>query len=320
MLIVRQVAQPKLSCRLRQHWIALASQSLSSIQRSTAIVHLAWSQDVLRLDVRGDAAVGGDLGELGLHLRRVVAHRLRGGDDLGEVDGDDRQARGLQQLLAEPHRLEGAGARADRADPRVLQAAHDAADAHEAVEIGGEFLAVDVGGVAGRVGERDAVLVEIVGDRELAAEGVAAAGDVDLVDLVVARLQQDRHAELRLVDELHDRDFVAEVRQADDQAVDRVAISAEMRGVEAGVVARLHRAVLGRFDRQDGVADAELFELGGELSARFDRRRAVEELAAADDEPERDRSQISLGHSLTPRDWQAARRRTRRRPPLCFSR
>ena len=41
-LIVRQVAQPKLSCRLRQHWMALASQSFSSIHRSTAIVHFAW--------------------------------------------------------------------------------------------------------------------------------------------------------------------------------------------------------------------------------------------------------------------------------------
>ena len=286
MLIVRQVAQPKLSCRLRQHWIALASQSLSSIQRSTAIVHLAWRRIFSGLMCAGDAAVGGDLGELGLHLRRVVAHRMGGADDLGEVDGDHRQTRGLQQLLAEPHRLEGAGARADRTDPRVLQAAHDAADAHEAVEIGGEFLAVDVAGVAGRVGERDAVLVEIVGDRELAAEGVAAAGDVDLVDLVIARLKQDRHVELRLADELHDRDFVAEVRQADDQAVDRVALLAKMRGVEAAVVARLHRAVLCRFDRQDAVADAELFELGDELSARFDRRRAVEELAAADNQPQ----------------------------------
>ena len=59
----------------------------------------------------------------------------------------------------------------------------------EPVEIGGEFLAVDVAGVARRVGERHAILIEIVGDRELAAEGVPAAGEVDLVDFVVAGLQ-----------------------------------------------------------------------------------------------------------------------------------
>jgi hypothetical protein len=35
------VAQPKLSCRLRQHCMALASHSFSSIQRSTAMLHLA---------------------------------------------------------------------------------------------------------------------------------------------------------------------------------------------------------------------------------------------------------------------------------------
>ena len=41
MLMVTQVAQPKLSCKLRQHCMALASHSFSSIQRSTASVHLA---------------------------------------------------------------------------------------------------------------------------------------------------------------------------------------------------------------------------------------------------------------------------------------
>ena len=49
---------------------------------------------------------------------------------------------------------------------------------------------------------------------------------------------------------------------------------AKMLGVAAAVVARLHRAVLRRLERQDGVADAELVELGDELPARFERRRA----------------------------------------------
>ena len=73
--------------------------------------------------------------------------------------------------------------------------AHRPADAPEALEVGREFRAVDVHRVAGRVGEGDAVLVEVVGDRDLSAEGVAAAVDVDLVDLVVAGLDEHRHAE-----------------------------------------------------------------------------------------------------------------------------
>ena len=39
--IDRQVAQPKLSCSDRQHWMAEASQSFSAIHSSTAIDHLA---------------------------------------------------------------------------------------------------------------------------------------------------------------------------------------------------------------------------------------------------------------------------------------
>ena len=109
--------------------------------------------DVLLPDVRRDAPVAGDLVELRLDFRRVAVDRLRGAEDLGEVDGDDGDARSLQDLLAEAHRLEGAGARADAADARVLQALDGAADAREAVEVGGEFVAGDVGGVRRRVGE-----------------------------------------------------------------------------------------------------------------------------------------------------------------------
>ena len=41
MLIVKQVAQPKLYCSERQHWMAEASHSFSAIQRSTVKDHLA---------------------------------------------------------------------------------------------------------------------------------------------------------------------------------------------------------------------------------------------------------------------------------------
>ena len=98
-------------------------------------------------------------------------------------------------------------------DPmRALEAADDPADPDKPVEVGREFLAADVAGVAGRIGERNAVLVEIICDGELAAESVPAALDVDLVDFVIARLQEDRDAKARLVDEFGNRDLVAEVR------------------------------------------------------------------------------------------------------------
>jgi hypothetical protein len=51
---------------------------------------------------------------------------------------------------------------------------------------------------------------------------------------------------------------------------------------------RFDRAVVRLVDRQDVVADAELVELGDDVAARVERQRAVEELAAADDQAERD--------------------------------
>ena len=188
-----------------------------------------------RLDVRGDAAVGGDLGELGLHLRRVVAHARGRRAMISErstvttVRPEACSSFSLKRIVwkapvrapIEPIR---AFFRPRTTRQTRTKRSRSAANSSPSTSRG----------VAGRVGERDAVLVEIVGDRELAAEGVAAAGDVDLVDLVVARLQQDRHVELRRVDELHDGDFVAEVRQADDQAVDRVALLRENARRSAG--------------------------------------------------------------------------------------
>ena len=66
--MVRQVAQPKLSCSERQHWIAEASHSFSSIQRLTASVHFACFTIWSRGDVGGDRAVAFDATELLLEV------------------------------------------------------------------------------------------------------------------------------------------------------------------------------------------------------------------------------------------------------------
>ncbi len=160
------------------------------------------------------------------------------------------------------------------ADTGAFQSTHDAADTHETIEVRSELLSVDVAGVARRVGEGDVILIEVVGDRKFAAESVAAAGKVDLVDLIVAGLQQNRDAEPRLADKLHDRDFVAEIRQANDEAVDRFALGAEMFGVAPRVLARLHGAVFCRVERQDAESDAQLLKLRDQLLTRLQRRRA----------------------------------------------
>jgi hypothetical protein len=154
--------------------------------------------------------------------------------------------------------------------------------------------------VACRIGEAHAVLVEVVGDRDLAAKRVTPAVNVHLVDLVIAGLKQDRNVEPRLVDKLGDRNLVPEIRQADDQPVDRVALFAKMFCIEAGVLPRLHRAVLRRLQRKDAVADIEAIELSDEFPARLQRRRRVEELPAAHDQAEFDGTKIAFAHSRKP--------------------
>ena len=54
-------------------------------------------------------------------------------------------------------------------------------------------------------------LVEVVGDREFAAKRVTSAMDVDLVDLVIAGLKQDRNIQPRLGHKLGNCDLVAEI-------------------------------------------------------------------------------------------------------------
>ena len=277
--------------------------------------------DVLLLDVRRDAAVAGDLVELRLDFRRVAVDRLRSTEDFREIDGNDGNARSLQDLLAEAHRLEGAGTCADAADARVLQALDGAADAREAVEVGGELVAGDVGGMRRRVGEVDAVLVEVVAHRELAAERVAPAAQVDLVEFVVRRLHEHRHIELRPLDRFDDGDLVAEVGQEDDEAVDIVAVLVEQLHVLAHVFLGLDGAVVRRVDRQDVIADAELVELGDDVAPRVERQRAVEELAAGDDQAERDFLVKHL-HCVSPlRTGRAIPRRPayRTEPALAFN-
>ena len=182
----------------------------------------------------------------------------------------------------------------------MLEAADDAADPDEPVEVGRELGAVDVAGMAGRVGEGDAVLVEIVGDGELAAEGVPAALDVDFIDFVVARLQQNGNVQARFVDEFGNRDLVAEIRQANDEAVDGNALVAKEGRILARVVTGLNRAVLGCVDRQDLGHDIQPLELPQQLRTGLKGWRAVEKLPAADHQSEFDRAKIALCHGLRP--------------------
>jgi len=160
--------------------MALASQSFSSIQRFTARVHLACRtifSGLMYEGIRPKAAISSSFPSTsGASSASALAAKM----DFRQINRHHRQTGRLKQLLAEAHGLECASPGPDRADPRALQAAHDPANPHEPVQVGGELGAVDVAGMSRRIGPRHAILIEIVGDRDLAAESVPATLDVDL--------------------------------------------------------------------------------------------------------------------------------------------
>ena len=182
----------------------------------------------------------------------------------------------------------------------------------------GKFLPADVACMACRIGEAHAVLVEVVGDREFAAKRVTPAVDVDLVDLVIAGLKQDRDVQPRFIDKLGDRDLVAEIRQANDQPVNRLTLLAKMPCIKAPVLARLHCPVLRRIQRKDAVADVEAIEVSDKFLARLERGRSIEELAAAHDQSELDGTKIAFAHCR--KALRSARRRAEPRLSRAFPR
>ena len=230
-----------------------------------------------------------DLLELGRHAGVVVGQAGDAAKDLGEVKGLDGDAALLQQLLAEAHGVECLRACANGSDAGVLEAAYDTADGPKAGQVGAEFLALRVGRV--RLGERvlDAVLLEIVAVRHLAAERVATVLDRHVLGVVGECLEQDGHVEFGPAQGVGDGAFVAEVGQRDQHAVDLVAVGAEEVGAAAGFLDALDGPVARLFGREGDDVDAlfgQHLEHGG--AARVAQVRG-KEAAVADDQPQRER-------------------------------
>ena len=110
--------------------------------------------------------------------------------------------------------------------------------------------------MAGRLGKRNAILIEVVGDRDLSAERIAALANADLVNLVIGGLQQDRQVQFRAVDQFGNRNLIAKVGQTDHHPVNLITVLAEESRIDFRVRNTLHRAIRRRFKRQDQRFDA----------------------------------------------------------------
>ena len=134
-----------------------------------------------------------------------------------------------------------------------------------------------------QVGEREgiAVLAQVVADRDFAAEGIAPPLDRELIQVVRVRLHQDRHVEPGELDRVGHALLVAEVGQADQDAVDAAGVVAEEFSAALGVVPRLHAAELGRILVQHHGLDVHLGKQRQDILPRLRHQLVGEKVAVA---------------------------------------
>src|SRR5437867_4256913 len=89
-------------------------------------------------------------------------------------------------------------------------------------------------------------LEEIVADGNLPAERITPSRDMEAIEIVRIALNQHGHVELRQLQGFRDSTFIAEIREHDENAQQRVAMPAKQRGALARIGEGLHAAELRR--------------------------------------------------------------------------
>ena len=95
----------------------------------------------------------------------------------------------------------------------MSETVYNAADACELVEVLSQHRGVDRISMESGVSERNTVLIEVVANGNLAAEGIPAVVEVHLVVAVIASLHEYRHIQVSFLDGIDDADLETEVRK-----------------------------------------------------------------------------------------------------------
>ena len=227
--------------------------------------------------------------DLGLDAGVVGAQPLDPAVDVRQVQRLDRDAAALQQLLAEAHGVEGRRPRAQEADAQAAQAAHHPADRPEALQVSAKRRAFRVHGVPRGQAVFDAVLVQVVAGRHLAAERVAPPVQVHLGHVVVEGVDQHRHVQRGPAQRVGDGPLVAEVGQRHQHAVDAVTVLLEEVGAALRVVEALDAAIGRLLGRKGYHVEAFLRQHLQHGLASALTEMAGEKAAVADDEAKGDR-------------------------------
>ena len=243
--------------------------------------------DELRLRHARRRRIARDVGKLRPHGRIIAGDRGGLRDELRQIDRGDADPVPLQDLLAVAHGVERARAGSDGAEPHASHPFHHPADAEKVGEIGGEARAGDRRHVAAGERKANAGLHEIVADRNLAAEGIPAAGHAELAEVVGRALHEHRHVESRELERVGHPLLVAEVGEHHQHAVDRVPMAAKKVGADAGLRMGLDAAELRLLGRDHHRRHAPGLEQGKHLAACLADQLIGKEIAVADDDAER---------------------------------
>jgi hypothetical protein len=155
-------------------------------------------------------------------------------------------------------------------------------------------------------GERvaDAVLLQVVAGRHLAAEAVAPVLDRHQRRRVWRRLHQDRHVQVGHPERVRNAPLVAEVGQRHDDAVDRVPVPPEEVGARPRLGPRLDGAVLRVVRPEHDDFDPRLLQDGAHLLAAGLGQVIGEEAPVADDQSDGHKNLTDFRLSaLGPRLW-----------------
>ena len=190
----------------------------------------------------GHLRIGVDILQLGKQSRIVVGNLLCCKQDLRKVGRNDGNAAALQQFFAGSASVEAERTCANLANTAMTQASYNTANAGELIDVLLELLAIDAVGVEAGEREGNAILIEVVADRDLAAECIATAVEVNLVVVVVTGLHKYGHVQFGTEDGIDDTNLVAEVGKTHQDAVNLVAVCAEEFSVLDTVLERLDGA------------------------------------------------------------------------------
>ena len=253
--------------------------------------------------------VAGDFRQLGFHGGGLGIELVGLAEEFGEIDGGDADAVALEQFFRVTDSIKRAGTGTDGPQTHAAHAVDHPAHAEELRQISDETGGCRVRHVLAGEGELDAGLHQVVAHGNLAAIGIAPAGGGELGQIVGVALDEHRHIKLGQFERVGYALFVAEVRQADEDAVDFTGVPAEEFGAFAGVGMGLDAAELGvGFGELDGF-DAEFGEEGGDVPARLGDELVGEKVAVAVDDAEHGRFAFDRVHVqgiVVPREFPPA--------------